>query len=289
MKKIILFILTLSMLCTVVPYGVFGYSDVTDLEAVDVITGIGIMEGYSDGTFLPENNITRAEFADVVAGIYTYGSENDGTSEWKRKYFTDIYSGTELIPLEEMQKDEAGIFSDVPQSSWAYNSIKLVSELGFMEGVGGGRFGADDNLTIEQALKVIVTMMGYRFEADKKGGYPSGYVTVAGELGLTESVGESSAYAKRKDTAQIVYDAFDVEVVQNVRENGKCGQRTKEGETFLLKVIGISSGKGRMTDNGYTNLLSSRAPVQNQLVIDNKKFTLKENGEEFRALIGRDI
>ncbi len=290
MKKFISLILMLSILCTFVPYTAVGFSDVEDSEAIDVITGIGIMNGYDDGTFLPDNNITRAEFAQVIAGIYTYGTESDNTSAWKETYFTDIYSGTELIPLEEMQQQEAGVFADVPANFWAYDAIKLVSGLGIMVGDGSGSFGAEDNITVEQALKVLVAMMGYRFEAENRGGYPSGYAGVAVELELTDSVRNGgSAYASRRDIAQIIYNAFDVEVMQKIMENGSWTMRTIDGETFLLKLLGLYSDCGRMTDNGFTNFTASNDKILDRVIIDSQVYQLDDSGEAFRDFIGREV
>ena len=290
MKKFIIYILTLSIFCSFLPCSAAVYSDVESSKAIEVITGIGIMEGYSDGTFLPDNNITRAEFAKVIAGIYSYGNENDGTAEWKNTYFTDIYSGTELIPLEEMQKEEAGVFDDVPASSWAYDSIKLVSELGIMVGDGSGSFGADDNLTLEQALKVIVTMLGYSSMAKLRGGYPSGFTSIATELNLTDSVKTSMKdYATRKDVAQIIYNALDIEVMQNVFEDGDWVQKKIEDETFLLKLFGLYSGRGRMTDNGFTSLTSVNGINAGRVVINGQVYQTGENSDLFKHFIGRDI
>lgn len=288
MKKIISFIITLSLLCALVPSGAAAYSDVEDSKAIEVITGLGIMEGYSDGTFLPDNNITRAEFANVIASVYNYGTETDGTAEWKATYFTDIYSNTELIPKEEMEREEDGIFSDVPSTSWAYESIKLVSELGLMVGDGSGSFGADDNLTLEQALKVLVTMMGYGDRAQMRGGYPNGYVSIAGELGLAASISTSASdYAMRRDVAQMIYNAFDVELMQYVFEGATLTQTTIDDETFLSKFLGIYWDRGRMTDNGYTSLTAVKSNPVDRVVIDGEAYYLDEN--EFRDYLGYEV
>ena len=289
MKKFIIYILTLSILCSFIPVSAASYTDVESSEAIEVITGIGIMEGYSDGTFLPDNNITRAEFAKVIAGIYNYGIQSDVTSDWKNTYFTDIYSGTELIPVEEMEKEDDGIFADVPSTFWAYDSIKTVSEMGVMVGDGSGNFGVDDNLTLEQAVKVMVTMLGYRSMSQLRGGYPMGFVSVASELGLTDMVGASvGSYVTRKDIAQIIYNAFDVEVMQSIIEGGDKMQKTIEGETFLLKMFGLYTGKGRMTDNGFTNLVSVREPAIDSVVIGGNVYQTEQEDKQYRNLLGRD-
>ena len=43
------------------------YSKVTNKEAVDVLTAIGVINGNADGTFAPEGNFTRAEAATLIS------------------------------------------------------------------------------------------------------------------------------------------------------------------------------------------------------------------------------
>ena len=39
-------------------------------EAVAELVGLGIMNGYEDGSFRPRGNATRAEAAKVIWGVY---------------------------------------------------------------------------------------------------------------------------------------------------------------------------------------------------------------------------
>lgn len=47
-----------------------GFSDIGDAdvsEAVSVLSSLGIVSGYSDGTFRPSETLTRAQFSDLPA------------------------------------------------------------------------------------------------------------------------------------------------------------------------------------------------------------------------------
>ena len=43
------------------------YDKVSYAEAVDVLSAIGILDGYPDGTFRPTNTIKRSEMAKMIA------------------------------------------------------------------------------------------------------------------------------------------------------------------------------------------------------------------------------
>ena len=80
MRKIISLILSVLILSAFVPSAVASYTDTFD-ESVLLVSALGLMNGYDDGTFLPESNITRAEFAQIIANIYK--EEQDSYRIWK--------------------------------------------------------------------------------------------------------------------------------------------------------------------------------------------------------------
>ena len=50
-------------------------SDISSKEAVDVMSGIGVINGYPDGSFRPEGNVTRAQMAKMIAYIVAGGED----------------------------------------------------------------------------------------------------------------------------------------------------------------------------------------------------------------------
>ena len=63
--KILSLVLVVCMMLSVIGYA-DTYSDVSDTasyySAVNLLSSLGIIKGYEDGTFGPERNVTRAEF-----------------------------------------------------------------------------------------------------------------------------------------------------------------------------------------------------------------------------------
>lgn len=292
MKRLISFLLALSVAAvSILSVGAATFSDTEDSKAIDVVTGLGLMEGYTDGTFLPENNITRAEFAEIIANIYTYGEEDNAVAEWKKNFFEGVYEDeTALIPPEEMNKETSDIYSDVVEGSDSYEAIKLVTRKGIMKGVGGGEFLPDGNLSVEQALKVIVTMLGYAKSAQAQGGYPSGYLAVAADLHLADGVGGTSSYATRMDLAQIFYNALDIPVMQwGIAGDGTPYYNSYKDDTFLTKILNMDHVKGRMTSDGYTALSGEAKAGKDKIVVNNISYTINDGSEYVRDYLGRDV
>ena len=91
MKKKILaaWILTLSMLCTVILPAQAAQAEYTDVKghyaqkAIETWSDYGVLKGYPDGTFQPNGTVTRAEFAVVLDRIMGYRRIAENT-------FTDL-------------------------------------------------------------------------------------------------------------------------------------------------------------------------------------------------------
>lgn len=290
MKKIISILITLCLVTAALPSQAMTFSDVENSVAIDVVTGLGIMSGNTDGTFLPDDNMTRADFAQVAAQIYNYGQDENAVAEWKREFFEGAFEETQLIPPEVMNQDSSELFSDVSAEMDAYNAITLVSQKNIMVGNGNGEFEPDGNITVEQAIKVMVSMLGYATQAGRKGGYPNGYISVATELGLIKGLKNFSEYATREDIAVLIYNALDVELMQmSLVSDGYVEYGTIEDETFLTKLLNLTHEEGRMTDNGYTALSEKSAYGSGFVVVNDKKFRVTDENEYIRDFLGRDI
>jgi len=100
-------------------------------EAVGVLTTLGIITGYPDGSFHPENGITRAEFA-VIAVRFALSLPEDIPN----------------LPL-----------SDVPVSHWAYSSINAAVQFGWITGYDDGHFDPDAFITRAQVVTLVNRML----------------------------------------------------------------------------------------------------------------------------------
>ncbi|MHB8928402.1 MAG: invasin domain 3-containing protein [Bacillota bacterium] len=150
--------------------------------AVKALVDIGVMGGYTDGTFRPGNPITRAEVAAVLI---------------------------RALGLEAQAQAQAGPsgFSDAPQGYWATGYIKLASERGLVEGFAG-RFRPQANVTYAEIATMLVRLTGYDLDA-RTSPWPGGYIAVAERQGLTLGTSFSQdAAASRGDVALMARQAI---------------------------------------------------------------------------------
>ncbi|NLY21580.1 MAG: hypothetical protein GXZ08_09910 [Tissierellia bacterium] len=120
-------------------YGVENnYSDVnsTDWYSKHIlyVRDKGLMEGYEDGTFKPENKITRAEYVTVVAR----------------------FKG--LVEIDTKFEDSKG--------HWAEGYIGAVNEKGWISGYPDGTFKPTANITREEVVKMTNGMLGRSVKAE---------------------------------------------------------------------------------------------------------------------------
>lgn len=120
-------------------FGSKSFSD-CDSEAVQICAALGIITGYTDGTFKPSSSITRQEAATMLSRI---------------AMLTGCYANS-----------YNGEFSD-DDGLWGENYIGNTSKLkdpfmsaAVMNGVGSGVFSPDEYYTREQAIVTIVRLFG---------------------------------------------------------------------------------------------------------------------------------
>lgn len=96
-------------------------------------------------------------------------------------------------------------FSDVDEKHWAYDYIRICSNKGIIDGINNNLFSPNTYVTYEQAVKMIISAIGYSEQAELLGGYPNGYITIAKELNIFDIGNVKAAdYATREDIGNIL-------------------------------------------------------------------------------------
>lgn len=239
MKKHLSLFVTLAMLLTTFlpcfSVNAASYSDVTETtkyrEAITALSKLNVINGYEDGTFGPEKNITRAEFTKLVVCMLGNGDN----------------------------KTQITQFADVAADHWANCYIKVAYDLKIVNGFSETEFKPDNNVTYEQVLKMVVCMLGYGAEAEYNGGYPNGYRTKAADLKLTKNVSdiEFTDSATRGVVAQVLSNALEVDL----REQDINGNYVSTDKTILKDYMESYKIKG--TVEGVEE--STTANCQNKL------------------------
>ncbi len=201
---------------TAAPEDVIG----TDCEdAVSRLTALGIITGYPDGTYRPEQPVTRAEFAKIIIGALGIGD-------------AALYAAG---PTK---------FPDVPASHWASGYINVASDTGIINGYPDGTFLPERSVTFAEAVKMIVAGLGYTPMAETIGGYPGGYLAVAAEKDITDGVNVvGSISANRGSIAMMVDNSLEVELMEQVSYGGRPTWSTVD-KTLLKNKLKVEEMKG---------------------------------------------
>ncbi len=180
MRKKFKHIVLAAILVVALAVSASAFSDVSD-ESLTMSTAslqsFGIINGYPDGTFRPDNLVTRAEFS------------------------------TMAMAASETNTAITSPFSDVPSTHWASQAIAGAYSLGYLNGNGDGTFSPDRTITLGEATTIVLRMLGYS-TADVGYSWPDDYVTKCNDLGLLDNVVETDAWTAmdRADVAQLFYN-----------------------------------------------------------------------------------
>jgi hypothetical protein len=111
-------------------------------DAIFFIYNNGIVQGYEDGSYKPDQNINRAELLKIVV---------------ESKY------NNEFEAYQNMN-----CFSDVYSDAWYAKYVCFAQDMNLVEGYNDGSFRPANNINFVEALKIVMIGMGYDYEA----GYP---------------------------------------------------------------------------------------------------------------------
>ena len=242
MKKFLSLVLALVMTMSLVTVSA-GAKDFTDdseityKEAVDVISALGVVDGYSDGDFRPDDVLTRGAAAKIICNL--------------------ILGPTTASALAA----STAPFKDVPVTNTFAGYITYCSQQGIISGYADGTFRPTGTLSGNAFMKMLLGALGYDSSIE---GYtdPNWQVSVikqASGIGLDdgndEFVGsqavtrqEAALYAFNMLQATMVeYDKKDTIVVGDITINTTSTRKDVENNTNTDgNIDGERNGDGLM-------------------------------------------
>jgi hypothetical protein len=147
MKKFLSLVLALVMTMSLVTVSASAkeFTDddsITYDEAVAVISEIGVVDGYEDGSFGPTATLTRQAAAKIICNL--------------------ILGPTTAAELSAT----VAPFPDVPASSQFAGYIAYCAKEGIISGYANGNFGPGNTLTGYAFMKMLLGALGYRADVE---------------------------------------------------------------------------------------------------------------------------
>ena len=148
----------------------------------------GILKGMDNGNFEPNRSIKREEFAKIL-----------------------------VLAFNLQAKDEDKLFTDVSDTEWYYEYVKIAAQNGIINGIGDGVFGVSVELS-RQDIAVMIARVLNKNEASEEifnddseiSSYAKDAVYTLKNLGVLNGTGNGNFEPKRSVTraecAKIVYE-----------------------------------------------------------------------------------
>ncbi|NDJ22837.1 S-layer homology domain-containing protein [Nostoc sp. B(2019)] len=106
-------------------------------QFIQELSGRGVIAGFPDGSFRPEQAVTRAQFAAMVNKAFQKAQQRQGIN-----------------------------FADVPSNYWASSAIGQAYTIGFLSGYPGNLFRPNEAIPRQQVLVSLANGLGYTPNGD---------------------------------------------------------------------------------------------------------------------------
>ncbi|MCL1982137.1 MAG: S-layer homology domain-containing protein, partial [Clostridiales bacterium] len=171
-------------------------------EEIEVCQNLGIITGNPDGTFLPDKDVNRAEFAAII-------------------------TRTMGIPESALAGFSTTSFQDTSGYGWAVPYLAYCHSKGIMLGDGYGNAMPGRTITVNEAMTMICRALGYvENSSNLTGTWPSNYITLAQNLWLYNNLDRNVKLMSKEMSAIAIYNALMVQKVA-VASDGKTDLQWK--------------------------------------------------------------
>lgn len=224
---------------------------------IDLVTGLGFMDGENSKQFFPDDLIDNAELVRIVMRL-----RNSSTGDRKQR------------------------FADVPPDYYAFAEIDEAVNLGYIP-VGEGRmFYPEEKASFENALRLMLYVMNYKTYLDVS---RANVITTAQEAGLLEGLSLSAQGITKGELAKLIYNSFFCSLMSmtGVRRDNKMVLEP-DGDKTVLTYHGWKIVEGRITANEITSIYySGNAAGRGCICIDGDEY--REGSSFAGVLLGREV
>ena len=201
-------------------------ADIKATDAVNMLSALGVINGYDDGSYKPDATVTRAEMAKM---IFVVRNNKIDDSAYKN-------NSTKLTDVN---------------NHWAAGYIKFCESQGIIAGKGNNKFDPDATVTGVEAAKMLLVVSGY--DAQKAGLTGSAWQTnvlkYAGAAGILDDVNSAlESGLPRQYAAQMIYNTLDVNRVKWSKDSESFDDLLNGGvkETVGHAYMGLTKSTGTL-------------------------------------------
>jgi hypothetical protein len=193
-----------------------GFTDVSDSEyrySIEDLAARGVINGYDDGSFRPNDPINRAEALKI------------------------IFESLDYFPYYNYQDMELTRFSDIEEGAWYKPYVIAGLEEGIVNGYPDGTFQGGNTINLAEVLKMLFEAHDIKIASDGTGiWYTKYYESAKSPLILPENDMEPSHLITRGEFAKMV------DVMLLFEENGLYGEEWDNNQDYKSRSTQMESG-----------------------------------------------
>ena len=202
-----------------------------------------------------------------------------------------VYAARVLGIDDTIRDKDTRYFIDMAMYDYAAYSVNCLVERGILS-VGDNRmFRPADPITYAEAVKIAVCMLGYKPAAEARGGYPSGYVTIASQLDLIDN--NQDDVFSLNDVAELLYHTLTAPqyVIDSIKTDGSdntYSYTSSDDHTLLYDNFGYKFLEGILTGYDDINIAFDVTASEGQAVVEGTRFKVND-GIDMIELIGSNV
>lgn len=218
-----------------------------DEDITALLSALDIMVGDDDGDFMLDAPVTRAQMAKIAVASSSYKNT--------------VAVGIQFSP-----------FSDVRGTYWGAPYIRAAVSAGIVEGYIDGTFRPDGQVTLEEAVTMMLRVLGYTAD-DFGASYPYGQIGMANSLKMTEGINAVIGDAlTRREVARLVCNTLQAKskitnqaliAIHNctIMEDVTIIASSVDDNTLAGNEISTSSGTYKIEDTFNDNYVGCRGDM----------------------------
>lgn len=229
-------------------------------KAVDTLYALGVVNGTPDGTYKPEGNLTRVTFCKMAIEIM--GRGEDAKAQMNRTIFTDVGS-------KHWGRGYANLAATM--------IIDETNKTRLMPGTGNGRFEPDRDITYQEAITLVLRILGYSAEANSS--WPYGAIRTAGELGLDQGLNIASySAAITRGQAALLFTRMLSTTPKGKEQPFAAALGTLVEDTIVLSTNSTVNGQSGWVTTSKGGPYRPAGQVDSELVGQRGNALLDKNG-----------
>lgn len=221
-------------------------------------------------------------------GVLEAGEIGNADDALSRAEFTELALRAMGIDASMVNATGSG-FVDVPDTHPYAGVVKQARELGVVEGNGYTLFYPDDNISYQEAAKILVAVAGYHWRLPNDS--LTSFMAMANQLGIMRETGtlDYSIAARRDVLYKMLENTLDVEVLKQIGYGSEETFETKSGQTVMSEYLKVGKYKGIVTATPSTSYNGPSNLKDGQIEIDSAVYTYSVSRSQVDALLGYQV